>query len=133
MNQDLLLSYVLGIVLGLLAYVFYSSSLKSGGKTIITFKDGYSMKYHNFVWFFLLPIWAVSGLVDYAINFEDLNFFPCLHFQYLFYGCLSIKENISFRRCSIDDGASDGNRTRVTTLGRSGSTIEPRSHTSIIL
>ena len=76
MNQDALLSYVLGIVLGLLAYVFYSSSLKSKGKTIITFKDGFSMKYHNFVWFFLLPIWAVSGLVDYAINFEDLNFFP---------------------------------------------------------
>ena len=37
------------------------------------------------------------------------------------------------RRFLIQDGAGDGNRTRVTTLGRSGSTIEPRLHTSIIL
>ena len=33
---------------------------------------------------------------------------------------------------SIKDGAGDGNRTRVATLGRSSSTIEPHLHLSTL-
>lgn len=38
--------------------------------------NGHSIKYHKFVWCFLLISWAVSSMIDYILYQETLNFFP---------------------------------------------------------
>lgn len=61
------------VLCGLIGILFYIVYVR---KRLNDDIKGYSLKYHKFVWCFLLISWSISSMLDYILYQETLNIFP---------------------------------------------------------
>ncbi len=69
-NYQEIISALVGVIAGFLCHIIYCEIMKKRGNAIVTFREGYSIKFHYFVWFVLLPAWIVSGTYDYISYYK---------------------------------------------------------------
>ena len=69
-------SLIIATILSAVFYYARNNYYKGRGQDVPYTKNGFSIKYHYFVWYFLIPLLVVFWLLDYASSIETLNYFP---------------------------------------------------------
>lgn len=80
-DLTVLFQVLLGAGIGSIIWLCYNAYLRKNKLPNVNKIGDYSIKFHKFFWFIIIPTWTLTGTLDYLIYWGDFNYFPMTFFM----------------------------------------------------
>ena len=80
-DLTVLFQVLLGAGIGSIIWLCYNAYLRRNNLSNENRIGNFSIKFHKFFWFIVIPTWTLTGTIDYLVYWSDLNYFPMTLFM----------------------------------------------------